>query len=67
MKLRAVITAEWEVDDLEHYQATTLQEAAERQQKAYEEGEIGALDFLSWGEFVKVKIEPVEEEDGSKD
>ena len=62
MKLRATITVEWTVHNLEHYDARTLEEAAINQQATYNQGDCDSMDILGWGEKVTVEISPVREE-----
>jgi len=59
MKLKAKIEIEWPVEDLEHYNATTLAEAAKNQQRIFDEGGVGVEDLIAWSEVTKVRIEPV--------
>lgn len=61
-KLRATIVVEWEVEDLSHYDATTIEEAARNQQRYCDEGTVGPFDLLAWGEDASVRVEPVPEE-----
>ncbi len=59
MKLKATITVEWPVADLAHYQAETLQGAADLTKKQWDDGEIDPMDIVSWGEAELVKVEPI--------
>jgi len=60
MQLRATITVVWEVEDLDHYKASSLKEAAEFTQRDLDDGEIDPLDIISWGDS-KTVVEAVPE------
>ena len=55
MKLVMTLRVEWEVDDLEQYKATTIQEAAENQKKWLEDGVAWLGDFVEDMEIVSLE------------
>lgn len=57
MKLRVTITTEWEVEDLAHYEASTIEEAARNQEKWLNEDKSELAYFV--GEESKIKVEAV--------
>ncbi len=58
MKLKAIIVVEWEVTDLQHYSANTIQEAAELTQKQWDDCEIAVEDLTAFGTIVSVEVKP---------
>lgn len=58
-KLRITVVEEWEVteEDLADYDgATTLEEAAQVQQKEFDEGNISVFDMLADPQVVKFEV-----------
>lgn len=58
-KLRATLVVEWEVEDLYHYNAKTMEQAAAMTQKQFDDGDASLEDVASWGNFISVKIEVI--------
>lgn len=61
MKLKWTVVFEIEVGDLKHYNADTLQEAAQNQKQVIEEGLMSLDDCIAFGNILSYDIEPVEE------
>ena len=60
-KLKMTIVTEWEVDDLTHYDAKTIEEAAENQQAWIDSGDHMVEDVLGYCKDMTVKIEVVKD------
>ena len=58
MKLKATITAEWEVKELSHYDALTIEEAAMNQQKWLDEGIVEIFDLFDTANSVVITAVP---------
>lgn len=55
MKIVMTLHVEWEVDNLEEYQATTIEEAAENQKEWLEEGSSWLGDFIDSMEIISIE------------
>lgn len=60
-KLRVTLTVTWEVEDLEHYLANSLREAAKLTDKQIADNEVGPEDVVTWGDVTYGKCEVVKE------
>jgi len=58
-KLRLTVVTEWEVEDLEHYEAKTMQEAADLTRKQLDQGDVGFDEAVNWGDITSFKVEVV--------
>ena len=58
-KLRATIVLEWEVTELEHYNAKSLEEAAKLTQDQLNTGDLGLYDLNEFGNQVSATVEAV--------
>ncbi len=59
MELKIIITATIDVENLAHWQATTLDEAAENQQCWLEDGTTMPAEVIEFAHTVTTKVEPV--------
>lgn len=55
MKLVMTLRVEWEVDNLEEYEATTIEEAAKNQKEWFEDGSAWLGDFVDSMEIVSIE------------
>jgi hypothetical protein len=62
MKLRFILVMECGVSHLEHYNASTLEEAVINQQRWIDEGDFDILDIVLNSEIKLVKVEAVRDE-----
>jgi hypothetical protein len=58
-KLRATITWEWEVEELEHYRAHSMAGAALNTKKQITSGDLSGIDLDSFADIVDVKVAAV--------
>lgn len=62
-KIRATIVLEWDVpeEDLDHYEAEKIEDAAKFEQRMYDENIHSVEDFISFAEEnISVKVEGIE-------
>ena len=62
-KIRATIVLEWDVpeEDLDHYEAKKIEDAAKFEQRMYDENIHSVEDFISFAEEnISVKVEGIE-------
>jgi hypothetical protein len=62
MKLRYTLVMEQRVRFLEHYEASTLEEAAKNQQKWLDDGVSDILDIVLNSDIKSVKVEGIDGE-----
>lgn len=55
-KLRVVLTVEWEIENLEHYNAKNLEECAVLTNKQIADNEVDVEDIVTWGDVAVGKV-----------
>lgn len=60
-RIRVIFTYELEINDLAHYNASTLEEAAETQKQMIEDGTNDIFVIMDIAEEASVEVEPVVE------
>ena len=58
MKLKAIVTCVWDVNSLEDYNATTIEEAADNEQRRIDVGDYDLEDLVCNSDEITIKILP---------
>jgi hypothetical protein len=58
-KLRLTVVSEWVVDNLKHYNAENLQQAADVTNRQLNEGDASFEDAMGWEAITSFKVEVV--------